>query len=182
MSGFGPGVIGEKEFAKQEKVRKERSDLFGPAVRDPSFHQQAGEFEVEPPAGTKRRKWPEKIEPVDGEQRAVEMEHRHEQPPIAEEPEEDDEVVEEPPEDKTGVPDHLEGYLVGIRDLKKTLKANPLLVDQFMQAELHRPEGMRKTAIEEMLAAENRRAEGQGGPRAEVVETLEAWLEDVLEG
>lgn len=75
----------------------------------------------------------------------------------------------------------LEEFMIGIRGLKRALlgdgdkEGNPLLVDEFMQAELIRPDGIRKTAVTTLIDAEKRRP---SGPRVEVMAVLDEWMEE----
>jgi len=79
--------------------------------------------------------------------------------------------------------DDTEKYMVSVKDAKKILASNPLEVDNFFRAELARPDGMRKSLLADLIAAENDRPGPQGdkAPRAEVIDALEHALAS-LEG
>ena len=73
------------------------------------------------------------------------------------------------------MPEDLQNYMVPIRLLQTTLGANPMLVDPYMQAEMARPDGIRKTAVTLLTEAERKRP---GGERDEVLATLEEWRKE----
>lgn len=161
MSGHGPAVIGQEAFDAQEEIRRSRSDIYGPAVLDPNYgaepdpNDETG-LRSAPPAGTSRKPHPgvsdAAYEDESGESAS--------------------EADETPPE----VPAENQPFMVSVRELRKQLKANPLLVDDFQRAELQRPGGLRSSAIEVMLDAEKRRTDVQGGARPEVIESLGSML------
>lgn len=66
---------------------------------------------------------------------------------------------------------------VSVRELKDLLREHKgtATIDRLMTAEFMRPDGSRKTALSELLAAEERR----DAPRAEVIEALKSKLEEV---
>lgn len=66
---------------------------------------------------------------------------------------------------------------VSVRELKDLLREHKgtATIDRLMTAEFVRPDGSRKTALSELLAAEERR----DAPRAEVIEALKSKLEEV---
>jgi hypothetical protein len=78
------------------------------------------------------------------------------------------ETREAPPPADQEAQDHM----LGIRGLTEALKANPMLVDEFMHAELSRPDGIRKTAVTRLIDAEKKRP---GGSRPEVLAVLGDW-------
>lgn len=69
-------------------------------------------------------------------------------------------------------------HQLSVDELRKRLKVNPLEVDAFLRAEFARPDGLRKSALDAMVLAENRRPGQDGGvaPRAEVIDTLVSAL------
>lgn len=87
------------------------------------------------------------------------------------------------PEAPPVVDPELEPYLASVKKIKEILAANPLEVDGFMHAEFQRADGLRKTALQAMLDAEQERPGPDGGtkPRSEVVTTLEGALASLEE-
>jgi len=64
---------------------------------------------------------------------------------------------------------------LSIKELEAALEENPALVDTFLEAELARPDGVRKGALEVIEIAESFR---DGGAREEVLAKIAAALDD----
>ena len=142
---FGSAVIGEKAASEEREFIKSGQNTFGPAVLDSDHTSQ--KLDIGSKSGRRLDR------PGRKGNTAV---------PKAVKPK----------------PINTADFMVGIRGLREHLlgkgddPGNPMLVDEFMQAELVRPEGIRKTAISTLVEAEKKRP---GGPRDEVLETLADW-------
>jgi hypothetical protein len=178
MSHFGPLVIGREQHEREQAVEQSGAHLFGPSVLDSGFEQKRveGSVLVAPPDGTSDKPFPDGPQPkLD---RPPMVPDPIDQPVATTEDEPADDPEEQQPAPST-VPKDLQPFMVSVSALREHLSENPMLVDRFMQAELHRPDGIRKTAAAAMLDAESKRPPmepGGIGPRPEVIEVLEEWV------
>jgi hypothetical protein len=131
MSYFGPAVIGEEQFKKEQELLKSDAHIFGPSVLDP--HPRPIGANIAGPAVTGSTAAPK--------------------------------VVNEA------------GESFSVAAVRKGLADDPVAatIDRYVKAEMFRPEGPRKSALNECLRAEKRREK----PRAEVVDMLKDAIKEL---
>lgn len=69
---------------------------------------------------------------------------------------------------------------ISVTDIKAALEESPTAVAEILEAELARPEGARIAALRMLREAEGQRPEQVGGPRAEVLEKVDAAISERL--
>lgn len=149
---FGPGVIGHENWEAEQAIAQELGQIFGPGVVDQNREAEL----LETPAAREHMR--QKLEPPGDPTRGLPAEPVNTMGPG---------VM------GYGSPTSPMPPSFSLQELEKTLEKSPLVVDRFLPAELNRPNGARRVALEAIRAAELRRP---GGPREDVLAQVSAAL------
>lgn len=160
---FGPRVIGERQYRREQKIIQKAAHKYGRRVVDPDEYEESGAETV-----TESHRLPD---PDDSGSEA-ESDRVREQDPT--------EIADIEPREAADTEDvqgehpaaGADRYL-SVREMGAALDANPALVDVFLDPELDREAGPRKTALTAMERAEHDRA---GGARQEVLDRIREAL------